>query len=159
MYGKQIDDDNQDLVNQFGHVLKKEQLDYLVNHNNPFNDVKEFNRLYSERTGRQSPGKLDAQFLIDKVHEEMDEIKANMDDPVNVVDGALDAMYFICQILTFSRPDLDFTRMWKLVHKANLTKFNEKGHLDKDGKKWIKPHDFIAPDDEIRQCIENPKPK
>jgi predicted HAD superfamily Cof-like phosphohydrolase len=82
-----------------------------------------------------------------------------MDDPVNVIDGAMDAMYFICQVLTFAHPDLDYTRIWKLVHKANLSKFTEKGHLDKDGKKWIKPPDFVAPDDEIRQVIQGPRKK
>lgn len=153
MYAQQIEEDNKRLAERFSN-LSTEDLEYLTNYNNPFRDVTEFNKLYSLRTNKQSPGKINAKFLLAKMQEEMDEIKEDLDNPVNVIDGAIDAMYYICQILTFAHPELDYTKIWKLVHKANLTKFTDKGHLDTDGQKWIKPPDFVAPDEEIKQTID-----
>jgi len=52
-----------------------------------------------------------------------------------------------------SRTHLNIQPLWDLVHAANMTKF-EKGHMDPVTKKWIKPADFVAPDDAIRIEIQ-----
>ena len=45
-----------------------------------------------------------------------------------------------------------FNTIWKLVHKANMTKFSGDGYLKPDGK-WQKPSNFVPPDDEIEKCL------
>lgn len=43
-------------------------------------------------------------------------------------------------------------KIWNLIHDANMKKFGPGGRLE--GKKWIKPDDFKAPDDDIQKVIE-----
>lgn len=44
--------------------------------------------------------------------------------------------------------------IWKLIHNANMTKFGPGGYKRDDGK-WMKPKNFIPPDDDIREEIKN----
>ena len=53
---------------------------------------------------------------------------------------------------------LNIKPIWKLIHKANMTKFSDGGYMREDGK-WCKPPNFVPPDDEIREEIKKQREK
>ena len=114
-----------------------------------FNDCQKFTKLYNEKTGKSSSGKIDRKFIRKMVLDELDELDEAKDE-AEEVDALLDATYYILQHLATT--GLDINPIWKLIHSANMTKF-EKGYKRADGK-WMKPKDFKPPDDNIRKEIE-----
>ena len=113
-----------------------------------FDDCKEFTKLYNEKTNNSSSGKINREFITKMVMDELEELKEAKDE-AEEVDALLDAVYYILQHLSTTR--LDINPIWKLIHRANMTKF-EKGYRRADGK-WCKPKDFKPPDDDIRKEI------
>jgi predicted HAD superfamily Cof-like phosphohydrolase len=111
-----------------------------------FADCEAFTRLYQEKTGAATGPKLiDVNFITKMVQDELEEL-AEAKDEAEQVDALLDACYYILQHLATT--GLNPRPIWKLIHDANLTKF-EKGYRREDGK-FMKPPDFVPPDDEIR---------
>ncbi len=43
--------------------------------------------------------------------------------------------------------------IWDLIHNANMKKFGSDGRLE--GTKWIKPSNFIPPDEDIKQLLKD----
>lgn len=52
---------------------------------------------------------------------------------------------------------LDIKPIWKLIHTANMTKFGDGGYYE--GEKWMKPKNFVSPDDDIRKEVLLQKPR
>ena len=115
-----------------------------------FADCKEFGDLYNKRTGKRFKGKIDRSFIRKMVTDELDELDEAKDE-TEEVDALLDATYYILHHL--SGTGLDIRPVWNLIHKANMTKFGDGGHVNKDGK-WMKPPNFVPPDEEIRKEIQ-----
>lgn len=114
-----------------------------------FSDCEEFTRLYNAKTGKQNDGKIDIPFITRMVQDELEEL-AQAKDEAERVDALLDAVYYILNHL--STTGLDCRPIWTLIHQANMTKFGKDGYRREDGK-WIKPKDFVPPDDKIRHEI------
>lgn len=112
-------------------------------------DCEAFTKIYSEKTGKQFSGKIDRAFIRQMVMDELEELD-EAKDLAEEIDALLDATYYILQHLATT--GIDVRPIWKLIHKANMTKF-EKGYKRDDGK-WMKPKDFVPPDEEIRKEIE-----
>ena len=117
---------------------------------NVFKDAREFTDLYNEKTGNSSKGKIDVPFIKKMISDEVQELEEAKDE-TEQVDALLDATYYIVQHLAST--GLKMEPIWDLIHKANMTKFGEGGYKRDDGK-WMKPPDFVAPDDDIRKEIE-----
>lgn len=113
-----------------------------------YSDCSKFTKLYEEKTGKKSDGKINRKFITQMVMDELDELN-RAKDVAEEVDALLDAVYYIFQHL--STTGLDIRPIWQQIHNANMTKF-EKGHKRQDGK-WMKPVDFVAPDNKIREII------
>lgn len=113
-----------------------------------YKDCQEFTKLYYEKTRKSSSGKIDKKFIRKMVLDELDELDVAKDE-AEEVDALLDATYYILQHLATTGLNID--PIWKLIHNANMTKF-EKGYRRSDGK-WCKPKDFKSPDDDIRKEI------
>ena len=113
-----------------------------------FSDCTEFAKLYCTKTGAKPNADIDVTFITKMVNDELQELK-DATDEAEQVDALLDAVYYIFDHL--AKTGLDIRPIWKLIHKANMTKF-EKGHKREDGK-WMKPSDFVPPDDAIREEI------
>ena len=116
-----------------------------------FGDCQEFACLFSERTGNHFSGKIDREFIIKMVNDELEELRQAKDE-TEEVDALLDAVYYILNHLATT--GLDIRPVWKLIHDANMTKFGPGGYKREDGK-WCKPPNSVPPDDEIRKVIEN----
>jgi predicted HAD superfamily Cof-like phosphohydrolase len=114
-----------------------------------FGDCKEFGELYNKRTGKHFSGKINRKFIRQMVIDELDELDEAKDE-AEEVDALLDATYYILHHLAGT--GLDIRPVWKLIHKANMTKFGPGGYKREDGK-WCKPPDFVPPDDDIRKEI------
>lgn len=113
-----------------------------------YSDCSKFTELYEEKTGKVSDGKINRKFITQMVMDELDELN-RATDLAEEVDALLDAVYYIFQHL--STTGIDIRPVWQEIHKANMTKF-EKGHKRQDGK-WMKPADFVPPDNKIREII------
>jgi predicted HAD superfamily Cof-like phosphohydrolase len=114
-----------------------------------FGDCQEFANLYLEKTQQKATGKINREFIIKMVMDELDELKEAKDE-TEEVDALLDATYYIFDHL--AKTGLDIRPVWKLIHEANMTKFGPGGHRREDGK-WCKPPNFTPPDDKIREEI------
>lgn len=114
-------------------------------------DCEEFTRLYVQKTKKVFSGKIDRAFIRQMVIDELDELMEAKDE-TEEVDALLDAVYYILQHLATT--DLDVRPIWNMIHKANMTKFGEGGRMAENGK-WLKPPNFVPPDEEIRKEIEN----
>jgi len=114
-----------------------------------YGDCQKFTKLYFEKTGKTTDGKIDAEFITKMVNDEMKEL-AEASDLAGQIDALLDAIYYILQHIATT--GLDIRPIWNLIQKANMTKF-EKGYMREDGK-WCKPDDFVSPGDEIRKIIK-----
>eukprot|EP01083_Nonionella_stella_P105008 301674_1 len=117
---------------------------------NMFTDCKKFTEIMKLRTGKEFSGKIDREFITKMVIDELMELK-DAKDVTEEVDALLDAVYYILQHL--STTGLDIRPIWKLIHKANMTKFGPTGYQNEDGK-WMKPKDFVPPDEDIRTEIK-----
>ena len=111
----------------------------------------QFTKLYQQKTGKTSNGKVNRKFITSMVMDELKELEEAKDE-TEEIDALLDITYFLLQHLSTLK--VDVTPIWHMIHLANMTKF-EKGHLGSDGK-WMKPQDFTAPDDDIRKYLQNP---
>jgi hypothetical protein len=111
----------------------------------------EFSQRYNEKTGSHFKGKVDREFIIRMVYDELEELKEAKDE-AEEVDALLDATYYILNHLAGT--GLDIRPIWTMIHKANMTKFGPGGYKNEIGK-WCKPKDFVPPDDQIRQEIKN----
>lgn len=120
-----------------------------------FNDCKEFTKVYNEKTGSVSSGKINRKFIRRMVLDELDELDEAKDE-AEEVDALLDATYYILQHLASTGLDID--PVWKLIHNANMKKFGKGGYKRADGK-WCKPKDFKPPDDDIREEIAKQRNK
>lgn len=118
--------------------------------NDVFADTAEFTRRYNQKTGKKSNGKINREFITKMVMDELEELK-NAKDEAEEVDALLDAMYYIAQHLATT--GLDVRPIWKLIHQANMTKFGDGGYVDAQTGKWMKPPNFVPPDEAIRQEI------
>jgi len=117
-----------------------------------FGDVAEFTKLRNTKLGKEEASggaPIDRKFITQMIMDELDELKEAKDE-AEEVDALLDAVYYALQHL--STTGLDCRPIWQLIHKANMTKFGSGGHLRNDGK-WMKPPDFVAPDEAIRAEI------
>lgn len=114
-----------------------------------FQDCQVFATRYRRATGKFPTGKIDRKFITKMVQDELQEL-AEATDEAEEVDALLDAVYYIFDHL--AKTQLDIRPIWKLIHDANMTKFGSNGYRDADGK-WVKPTDFKAPDDDIREEI------
>lgn len=126
---------------------------YIVNmssYPDMFGDCKEFGDLYNKRTGKHFQGKINRSFIRKMVLDELNELDEAKDE-AEEVDALLDATYYILHHL--SGTGLDIRPIWSLIHNANMTKFGDGGYVNKDGK-WMKPPNFVPPDEEIRKEIE-----
>lgn len=56
-------------------------------------------------------------------------------------------------LTTLSDTIFDYFRIWDLIHEANMKKFGPGGYHRDDGK-WMKPKDFVPPDEMIRKVIQ-----
>lgn len=111
-----------------------------------FADCQAFTKLYQEKTGAATgPKPVDRKFITQMIQDELQEL-AEAKDEAEEVDALLDVVYYALQHLAAT--GLDPRPIWKLIHNANLTKF-EKGYRREDGK-FMKPPDFVPPDNEIR---------
>jgi predicted HAD superfamily Cof-like phosphohydrolase len=119
--------------------------------NDMFHHACEFVALYELKTGNTSEPKFNVPHIMKMVEDEMNELKEAKDE-AEQLDAILDAVYYLLTEAAKSR--LDIRPMWKMIHMANMTKF-EKGHKDPNGPKWIKPKDFCPPDDSIREEIKH----
>lgn len=128
-----------------------EALDLVRQDNDMFYHACEFARLYEEKTGNKSSPAINVDHIYNMVQDELKELKEAKDD-AEKVDALLDAVYYILSELAKTR--LDIRPIWKMIHMANMTKF-KKGHKDPNTPKWIKPKDFVPPDDDIRLEIEH----
>lgn len=122
-----------------------------TNYPDMFGDCKEFGELYNIRTGKHFKGKIDRKFIRQMVVDELDELDEAKDEAAEV-DALLDATYYILHHL--SGTGLDIRPIWKLIHLANMKKFGPGGHVNEIGK-WVKPSNFVSPDDDIRSEIKN----
>lgn len=73
-------------------------------------------------------------------------------DIVKVVDGCCDLK--VVTTGTLSAFGIEDEPYQEMVDYANLRKFGPGGRLGSDGK-WIKPPDFIGPDEEIKQHLRD----
>jgi predicted HAD superfamily Cof-like phosphohydrolase len=115
-----------------------------------FGDCKEFGDLYNKRTGKHFKGKIDRSFIRKMVLDELDELDEAKDE-AEEVDALLDATYYILHHL--SGTGLDIRPIWSIIHRANMKKFGPGGYVNDIGK-WVKPSDFVSPDDDIRDEIK-----
>jgi predicted HAD superfamily Cof-like phosphohydrolase len=115
-----------------------------------FADCKEFATTVSQKTGKPHTGKVNREFIIRMVMDELEELK-NAQDETEEVDALLDAAYYIFDHL--AKTGLDIRPVWKLIHEANMSKFGPGGYISQDGK-WMKPPGFVPPDDKIREEIK-----
>ena len=115
-----------------------------------FQDALTFATTVSSKTNKPFSGKINVEFITKMVQDELEELKEAKDE-TEKVDALLDAVYYILDHL--AKTKLDIRPIWSLIHKANMSKFGEGGYLHESGK-WMKPKDFIPPDDEIRKEIQ-----
>jgi predicted HAD superfamily Cof-like phosphohydrolase len=113
-------------------------------------DCQAFTALYLSKTGKTASGVIDTPFITKMVQDELQEL-AEAKDEAEQVDALLDATYYILQHLATT--GLDIRPIWSAIHNANMSKF-ERGHMREDGK-WMKPSDFVPPDEEIRRIIND----
>lgn len=111
-----------------------------------FGDCQQFCALYNEKTGSHFKGKIDRDFIIQMVNDEMQELREAKDE-AEEVDALLDATYYILNHLAGT--GLDIRPIWAMIHNANMKKFGPGGYKNEIGK-WCKPPDFVPPDDDIR---------
>ena len=116
----------------------------------PIGDCEEFTKLYMEKTKKVFSGKIDRAFIRQMVMDELEELMEAKDE-AEEVDALLDAVYYIFQHLATTK--LDVRPIWRLIHNANMTKFGEGGKMAENGK-WLKPPNFVPPDEEIRKEIQ-----
>jgi predicted HAD superfamily Cof-like phosphohydrolase len=117
-----------------------------------YQDCSEFTNLYLAKTGKTVSGKIDREFVIKMVGDEMQELR-EAGDIAEEIDAIMDATYYMLQHLsTTGLPDSCIQKIWSHIHQANMTKFGEGGWMREDGK-WMKPADFSPPDDKIRDTL------
>lgn len=79
---------------------------------------------------------------INLIQEELDELKANPKDLVNVADAIADLMYVV--LGTAVAYGIDIEPIFDEVHRSNMSKFID-GHEDENGK-WKKGPSYTPPD-------------
>ncbi len=116
-----------------------------------FQDCLEFtkrrNQCIKKITGQS---RIDRAFITQMVKDELQEL-AEAKNFTEEVDALIDIIYYCLQHL--SNTGLQIEPIWNLVHRANMTKFGPGGYLNEIGK-WVKPPNFIPPDEDIRKEIE-----
>jgi len=119
---------------------------------NVFKDAREFTEIKNLKTNKENikTFKVNKDYIIKMVNDELQELR-EAKTPAEEIDALIDAMYYIAQHL--AETGYKCEEVWKLVHKANMTKF-EKGYLNSDGK-WCKDSSFIPPDDDIATELRN----
>ena len=109
-----------------------------------FERVKEFHKAMGLPV-RESPVWLNFEGFARRnrlILEELSEYnKAQNETIMEVADALADLLYVVYG--TAVEHGIDIDRVFKEVHRSNMTKRN--GHLDESGK-WIKPDDYSPPD-------------
>jgi predicted HAD superfamily Cof-like phosphohydrolase len=116
-----------------------------------FGDCQEFATLYNQKTGGHFKNKIDVDFIIRMVEDEIQELREAKDE-AQQVDALLDAVYYILNHI--ATVQLDARPIWSLIHQANMRKFGSGGYKRESDGKWMKPPDFKHPDDDIREEIQ-----
>jgi predicted HAD superfamily Cof-like phosphohydrolase len=122
---------------------------YLFGFRDYFNDTRKFSKLYLASMKKSANTEIDVPFITKMVNDELEELKVAKND-AEKIDALLDAVYYILQHL--STLDVDISKIWIMIHNANMRKFNG-GYLRDDGK-WMKPKDFVPPDAEIEKYLQ-----
>lgn len=89
------------------------------------------------------------QFRVDFLAEELDELKANLDNPEEIVDACIDLI--VVAIGTLDLYDVDLDKAWDEVHAANMNKQRgiKEGRPNPLGMPdLLKPKDWKAPSHE-----------
>ena len=104
------------------------------------------------KTMKRDRGKLSLNpaFIERMMMDELAELR-DAQDEAEQVDALLDMVYYLLH--SIARIGLDANPIWKLIHEANMSKFTLPGGYEREDGKWMKPPEFVSPDDAIRNEI------
>lgn len=132
-------------------VVASAEAKHLEESKSFFQDCLEFTRRRNQCINKiTGQSRIDRTFIIQMVKDELQEL-AEAKNFTEEVDALVDIIYYCLQHL--SNTGLQIEPIWNLVHRANMTKFGPGGYLNEIGK-WVKPPNFIPPDEDIQKEIE-----